>query len=61
MLTPYLDMGSHRGVQIRKLFQPHLFPGAVVLPVFDKYFGPFADRSVHGWSTGRHEPPQGPE
>jgi hypothetical protein len=52
-------MGSHRGIQIRKLFEPQLFPGAVVLPVFDQYFGPFADRSVNGWLTDQNEPPQG--
>ena len=40
----YLDMGTNLGVQIRKLYQPHLFPNATVLPVFDKYFGPIAER-----------------
>jgi len=36
----YLDVGTNRGVQIRKLFQPHLYPGAKVLPDFDLEFGP---------------------
>jgi len=40
----YLDMGTNRGVQIRKLFEPHLFPGALVLPIFDKHFGAFSTR-----------------
>ena len=40
----YLDMGTNLGVQIRKLYQPHLFPNATVLPVFEKYFGPIEDR-----------------
>ena len=31
-------------IQIRKLYQPHLFPKAEVLPVFDRFFGPPADR-----------------
>ena len=30
--------------QIRKLYQPHLFPEAQVLPVFDKFFGPPSER-----------------
>ena len=30
--------------QIRKLYQPHLFPQAKVLPVFDRFFGPPAVR-----------------
>jgi hypothetical protein len=35
----YLDVGTNIGVQIRKLYDPHLFPNAEVLPIFDKYFG----------------------
>jgi len=35
----YLDMGTNTGVQIRKLYEPHLFPNASVLKVFQKYFG----------------------
>ena len=40
----YLDMGTNTGVQIRKLYQPHLFPNASVLPIFDKFFGPIGKR-----------------
>ena len=40
----YLDMGTNSGVQIRKLYQPHLFPNASVLPIFDKFFGPIGKR-----------------
>lgn len=29
----------------RKLFEPHLYPRAKVLPVFDKYFGRFQTRN----------------
>merc|ERR1711959_94768 len=36
----YLDIGSNVGVQVRKLFEPHLYPEASVLPIFDKVFGP---------------------
>jgi len=35
----YFDFGSNIGVQIRKLYEPHLYPGAAVLPYFDKVFG----------------------
>lgn len=38
----YLDFGSNVGIQIRKLFQPELYPaqGESILPVFERYFGP---------------------
>ena len=35
----YVDVGSNIGVQVRKLYQPELYPGAEVLPVFDNSFG----------------------
>lgn len=35
----YLDIGSNVGVQVRKLFEPHKYPGARFLPYFDQYFG----------------------
>ena len=31
-------------VQIRKLYQPQLFPNASVLPIFDEFFGPIGKR-----------------
>ena len=34
----YYDLGSNVGVQIRKLYEPELFPKASVLPYFRKYF-----------------------
>jgi len=40
----YLDVGSNVGVQVRKLFQPSLYPKAPILPMFDKTFGPLKDR-----------------
>ena len=43
-LHVYLDLGTNTGVQIRKLFEPHKFPAADVLPIFDKYFGPVEER-----------------
>jgi len=42
----YLDMGTNAGVQIRKLYQPNLFPNASVLPIFDKFFGPIETRDL---------------
>ena len=52
------DLKSHfikrRGIQIRKLYEPKLFPDASMLPIFDKYFGP----QTSGWedelSTQKH-------
>jgi len=35
----YVDMGTNMGVQIRKLYEPAKYPGAKVLPIFDKHFG----------------------
>lgn len=35
----YVDVGTNYGTQIRKLYSPKQFPGAAVLPLFDKYFG----------------------
>ena len=42
----YIDLGTNIGVQIRKLFEPHKFPSADVLTIFDKYFGPFDGRDI---------------
>ena len=36
----YLDVGSNIGIQVRKLFEPGLYPDAPVLKVFDDHFGP---------------------
>lgn len=40
----YLDVGSNVGIQVRKLFEPELYPDADVLPVFDSRFGPPEER-----------------
>lgn len=34
----YLDIGSNRGVQVRKLFEPSLYPKAATVEHFAKYF-----------------------
>ena len=40
----YLDLGCNKGVQVRKLFQPWLYPGAAIIPYFYKVFGGVAKR-----------------
>ena len=35
----YIDMGTNVGMQFRKLYEPHLFPNAHILPIFKQYFG----------------------
>jgi len=55
-LNVYLDMGSNIGVQVRKLFQPRLYPKAPILAVFNKYFG--KDRNLNetcavGWEGNK--------
>ena len=35
----YLDVGTNVGVQIRKLYEPELYPGAKMLSFFDEQFG----------------------
>jgi len=38
----FIDIGSKKdiGMQIRKLFQPQLFPGDPALQIYQRYFGP---------------------
>ena len=43
----YLDIGSNIGVQVRKLYQPELYPGAEISNVFNEHFG---DTSVRNSS-----------
>ena len=40
----YLDFGSNVGVQVRKLFEPELYPHGPVLHYFDSFLGPAAAR-----------------
>ena len=35
----YMDVGSNIGVQIRKLYEPQKYPGAVVHRIFNEAFG----------------------
>merc|ERR1712180_450038 len=45
-LHVFLDLGSNRGLQIRKLYEPHLFPLAPILPLYERYFGPPEERKL---------------
>lgn len=40
----YVDLGTNVGIQIRKLYEPHLYPKAAAVAIFDKYFGPVEQR-----------------
>ena len=42
----FLDLGSNRGLQIRKLYEPDTFPLAPVLPLYEKFFGRAQDRNL---------------
>ncbi len=38
----YLDVGTNRGIQIRKLYEPSLYPDAKIHKYFNEYFGEFS-------------------
>jgi hypothetical protein len=44
----YFDFGTNVGIQIRKVFEPELYPGASILPYFDMYFGQPSERQIPG-------------
>eukprot|EP00933_Yihiella_yeosuensis_P078342 TRINITY_DN896_c0_g1_i1.p1 TRINITY_DN896_c0_g1~~TRINITY_DN896_c0_g1_i1.p1 ORF type:complete len:302 (+),score=58.65 TRINITY_DN896_c0_g1_i1:91-996(+) len=48
----YLDVGSNIGVQVRKLYEPEKFPGALILPLFQKKFGQAEQRQKNGTESG---------
>ena len=52
----YLDVGTNIGVQIRKLFEPDLYPNATVHQLFNKYFGDINERTAHGICAVGFEP-----
>lgn len=60
----YLDVGTNIGGNIRKLYEPNTLPGAPIMAVFDKYFGPLESRRVPGavcavgWVSDRGQVPQ---
>ncbi|KAH3724904.1 hypothetical protein DPMN_050731 [Dreissena polymorpha] len=38
----FLDLGSNKGVQVRKVYEPWLYPKTPFLKYFDDYFGPIS-------------------
>ncbi|XP_052815631.1 uncharacterized protein LOC128242502 [Mya arenaria] len=48
----FLDLGSNKGVQIRKLFEPNLYPNASIIPVFDRVFGNISERQRYACAFG---------
>ena len=55
-LHVFIDLGSNRGLQIRKLYEPHNFPLAPVLPLYEKYFGKAETRSLKEVCSVSFEP-----
>jgi len=45
-LHVFLDLGSNRGLQIRKLYEPHTFPLAPIQPLYQRFFGPTEERNL---------------
>ncbi|XP_052799502.1 uncharacterized protein LOC128231122 [Mya arenaria] len=48
----FLDLGSNKGVQVRKLFEPNLYPNASIIPVFDQVFGNISERRKYACAFG---------
>lgn len=48
----FLDVGSNMGVQVRKLFEPELYPDAPFLREFDASFGSAAERRAPAKESG---------
>ena len=55
-LHVFIDLGSNRGLQIRKLYEPHNFPLAQVLPLYEKYFGKPETRNLREICSVSFEP-----
>jgi len=45
-LHVFIDLGSNRGLQIRKLYEPHTFPLAPIQPLYQRFFGSSEDRNL---------------
>ena len=45
-------MGSNVGVQVRKVFEPYLYPKAPMLDVFNREFGPIEERKKRVCAVG---------
>ena len=45
-LHVFIDLGSNRGIQIRKLYEPHTFPLSPIQPLYQRFFGKPEDRNL---------------
>ena len=45
-LHVFIDLGSNRGLQIRKLYEPHTFPLAPIQPLYQRFFGKPENRNL---------------
>ena len=52
----YLDVGTNIGVQIRKLFEPKLYPRAKIHKIFNYFFGNLTERTNAGVCAVGFEP-----
>jgi len=55
-LHVFIDLGSNRGLQIRKLYEPHHFPLAPILPLYEKFFGKPENRKLQEICSVAFEP-----
>ena len=55
-LHVFIDLGSNRGLQIRKLYEPDTFPLAPVLPLYERFFGKPEDRRLQEICSVSFEP-----
>eukprot|EP00092_Neocalanus_flemingeri_P017548 GFUD01018986.1.p1 GENE.GFUD01018986.1~~GFUD01018986.1.p1 ORF type:complete len:402 (-),score=98.09 GFUD01018986.1:115-1320(-) len=55
-LHVFIDLGSNRGLQIRKLYEPDTFPLAPVQPLYQRFFGNPEDRNLREICSVSFEP-----
>merc|ERR1719347_2266967 len=55
-LHVFLDLGSNRGIQIRKLYESHVFPIAPVQPLYQRFFGKPEQRNLQQICSVSFEP-----
>jgi len=55
-LHVFIDLGSNRGIQIRKLYEPHTFPLAPVQPLYERFFGKPKERNLREICSVLFEP-----
>merc|ERR1719186_354109 len=55
-LHVFIDLGSNRGLQIRKLYEPHTFRHAPVQPIYQRFFGKPEERNLQEICSVSFEP-----